>query len=80
MGGPIPSLRSCFRHPQAMAHLYTYAQRAAKQKNPAARQLLEAVERKQSNLCVSVDVTKSVEFLSIIDVVGPYVCLIKASC
>ncbi|KAI0322479.1 Orotidine 5'-phosphate decarboxylase [Amylostereum chailletii] len=60
-----------------MAHTQTYAQRAEKQKNPAARQLLETIERKKSNLCVSVDVTRSSDFLSIIDVVGPYVSLVK---
>ncbi|KAH9951655.1 humps family-domain-containing protein [Amylocystis lapponica] len=59
------------------AHLLTYAQRAAKQQNPAAKALLETVERKRSNLCVSVDVTKQADFLRIIDVVGPYICLVK---
>ncbi|KAI0092056.1 orotidine monophosphate decarboxylase [Irpex rosettiformis] len=55
----------------------TYAQRAAKHANPAAKALLETIERKQSNLCVSVDVTDRDEFLDIIDTVGPYACLIK---
>jgi orotidine-5'-phosphate decarboxylase len=36
------------------------------------------MERKKTNLAVSVDVTKTEDFLAIIDVVGPYVCLIKA--
>jgi hypothetical protein len=61
------------------AYLNTYANRAKKHTNPAAKDLLETVERKQSNLCVSVDVTSSKDFLSIIDAVGPYVSLIKAS-
>ena len=60
-----------------MAHRQTYAQRAAKHPNPAARALLETIERKKTNLCVSVDVTKSSDFLKVIDVVGPYVCLVK---
>ncbi|KAI0068787.1 Orotidine 5'-phosphate decarboxylase [Artomyces pyxidatus] len=60
-----------------MAFLQTYAQRATKHANPAARHLLETISRKQSNLAVSVDVTKSADFLSVIDTVGPYVCLIK---
>ncbi|RDX55544.1 Orotidine 5'-phosphate decarboxylase [Lentinus brumalis] len=55
----------------------TYAQRAAKQTNPAARALLETIERKRTNLCVSVDVTKQADFLRIIDTVGPYICLVK---
>ena len=61
------------------AYLNTYANRAKKHTNPAAKGLLETVERKKSNLCVSVDVTSSKDFLSIIDTVGPYVSLIKAS-
>jgi orotidine-5'-phosphate decarboxylase len=55
----------------------TYAQRAGNFSNAAAQQLLETIERKKSNLCVSVDVTKSADFISVIDAVGPYVSLIK---
>jgi orotidine-5'-phosphate decarboxylase len=63
----------------AAPYLDTYLNRAKKQVNPAAKELLETVERKKSNLCVSVDVTSSKNFLAIVDAVGPYVCLIKAS-
>ncbi|KAK0242630.1 humps family-domain-containing protein [Armillaria nabsnona] len=56
----------------------TYGQRASKHSNPAAKLLLETMERKKSNLAVSVDVTKSKDFLAIVDAVGPFVCLIKA--
>ena len=62
-----------------MAHRQTYAQRAAKHHNPAAKALLETIERKKTNLCVSVDVTKSGDFLRVINVVGPYVCMVKVS-
>ncbi|EPQ28664.1 uncharacterized protein PFL1_03967 [Pseudozyma flocculosa PF-1] len=55
----------------------TYASRAARQPNAAARQLLECIERKQSNLCVSVDVTNKRDLLDVCDAVGPDVCLIK---
>ncbi|RDB22768.1 Orotidine 5'-phosphate decarboxylase [Hypsizygus marmoreus] len=55
----------------------SYAQRALKQTNSTAKLLLETMERKKSNLAVSVDVTKTKDFLAIIDVVGPFVCLIK---
>jgi len=37
----------------------------------------KTMERKKTNLAVSVDVTSSSDFLSIIQTVGPYVCLIK---
>jgi orotidine-5'-phosphate decarboxylase len=57
----------------------TYAQRAGNFSNVAAKQLLETMERKKSNLCVSVDVTKSSDFISVIDTVGPYVTLVKVS-
>ena len=56
----------------------TYAERTSKHKNPAARLLLETMERKKSNLAVSVDLTRTADFLSVIDTVGPYACLIKA--
>jgi orotidine-5'-phosphate decarboxylase len=56
----------------------SYGHRALQQKNSAAKLLLETMERKKTNLAVSVDVTKTEDFLAIIDVVGPYVCLIKA--
>ncbi|KAG7449089.1 orotidine monophosphate decarboxylase [Guyanagaster necrorhizus] len=55
----------------------TYGQRATKHGNPAARLLLDTMERKKSNLAVSVDVIKSKDFLAIVDAVGPFVCLIK---
>lgn len=57
----------------------SYGERAKRHSNPAAKALLETIERKKSNLCVSVDVTSSSEFLSVIDVVGPYASLIKVS-
>lgn len=55
----------------------SYAERAADYKNPAGKRLLETIERKKTNLAISVDVTKSKDFLAIIDAVGPLVCLIK---
>jgi orotidine-5'-phosphate decarboxylase len=57
----------------------SYAQRSQNVANPSAKMLLEIMDRKKSNLCVSVDVTKKDDFLRIIDVVGPYVSLIKAT-
>ncbi|KAL1694485.1 Orotidine 5'-phosphate decarboxylase [Schizophyllum commune] len=59
------------------AYKLTYGQRAARFTNPAAKALLETMERKKSNLSVSVDVVKSADLLAIVDTVGPYICLIK---
>ncbi|KAJ4001753.1 orotidine-5'-monophosphate decarboxylase [Lentinula boryana] len=53
----------------------TYGHRTQNHSNPSARLLLETMERKRSNLAVSVDVTRSEDFLAIIDAVGPFVCL-----
>ncbi|KIK30431.1 hypothetical protein PISMIDRAFT_293887 [Pisolithus microcarpus 441] len=58
-------------------HLQSYKDRAAKHSNPAARALLQCMEAKKSNLAVSVDVTTTKDFFDIIEVVAPYVCLIK---
>ncbi|XP_073997015.1 rudimentary-like [Rhodnius prolixus] len=43
----------------------------------ASRKLLSLIEKKQTNLCVAVDVTSSSEVLKIVELVGPYVCMIK---
>lgn len=56
----------------------SYGERAAKHENAAAKLLLETMERKKSNLAVSVDLTSTSDFLRVIDTVGPYACMIKA--
>ncbi|KIK68014.1 hypothetical protein GYMLUDRAFT_69019 [Collybiopsis luxurians FD-317 M1] len=50
----------------------TYGQRIQNHCNPTAKLLLEIMERKKTNLAVSVDVTKSKDFLAIVDTVGPF--------
>ena len=55
----------------------SYAERASRHPNASARALLETMERKKTNLCVSVDVTTKSDFLSVVDIVGPYICLVK---
>lgn len=55
----------------------TYEERAARHPNACAKQLLDCVVHKQSNLCVSVDVTRKEDLLAVVDAVGPYVSLIK---
>ena len=55
----------------------SYGARASKFTNPTAKLILNTMERKKTNLGVSVDVTKTHDLLAIIDVVSPYVCLIK---
>lgn len=55
----------------------SYGTRAGRHSNTAAKLLLETMERKHSNLAVSVDLTKTDDFLRVIDTVGPYACMIK---
>jgi orotidine-5'-phosphate decarboxylase len=59
-------------------HQRSYGERASAHPNPAAQHLLYIIERKKTNLCVSVDVAAKTDFLAIIDIVGPFVCMIKA--
>jgi orotidine-5'-phosphate decarboxylase len=57
----------------------TYASRVASFANPAAKLLLETMERKKTNLCVSVDVTKKADLLQVVESVGADVCMVKVS-
>ena len=60
------------------AHL-SFTARIPYQNNVAAKTLLELMERKQTNLCVSVDVTKGQDMLEVVRRVGKSCCMIKAS-
>merc|ERR1711963_1076471 len=55
----------------------SYSYRASIHPSPLARQLLQLMQSKQSNLCVSVDVTNKASFLSIVEAVADHVCMIK---
>lgn len=55
----------------------TYAERAEKHASAVASRLLKLMELKKSNLCASVDVNTTAEFLGLIDKLGPYICLVK---
>ncbi|ORX37533.1 putative orotidine-5'-phosphate decarboxylase [Kockovaella imperatae] len=57
--------------------LKTYGSRVSLHSNPTAKRLLEIMERKQSNLCVSIDVTNTAEVLEIVRGVGSKVCMVK---
>lgn len=45
--------------------------------HPLAAKLLNVMEEKQSNLCLSADVTTSEELLQLADSLGPSICLLK---
>lgn len=45
--------------------------------HPLASELLNIMEEKQSNLCLSADVTTCEELLQLADSLGPSICLLK---
>ncbi|CAD5119666.1 DgyrCDS8260 [Dimorphilus gyrociliatus] len=45
--------------------------------HPLTRRIWEVIKEKQSNLCVSLDVSESGDLLDLADKLGPYVCMIK---
>ena len=55
----------------------TYSERAETHASPVAQRLFRLMELKKTNLCASIDVDTTKEFLELIDKLGPYVCLIK---
>ncbi|KAE8216217.1 hypothetical protein CF327_g552 [Tilletia walkeri] len=55
----------------------SYAARIANFTNPAAKELLETIERKKTNLSISVDVTKKADLLAVVEAVAQDVCLVK---
>ncbi|KAI1124187.1 Orotidine 5'-phosphate decarboxylase domain-containing protein [Nemania abortiva] len=62
------------RHPTVKA---TFGQRAAKATHPLANYLLRLMELKQSNLCLSADVSNARELLSLADAIGPSIVIFK---
>ncbi|VEU21532.1 DEKNAAC102359 [Brettanomyces naardenensis] len=55
----------------------TYSTRASSHPSAVARKLLNLMESKKTNLCASVDLTKTADVLSLVDKVGPNICLVK---
>ncbi|ORZ40631.1 orotidine-5'-phosphate decarboxylase [Catenaria anguillulae PL171] len=45
--------------------------------NIAATTLIDTIVTKETNLCVSADLTKSSEILALADAVGPFICMLK---
>ena len=52
-------------------------ERAKLCQNDLAKQLFLIMEKKQSNLCVAVDLVESEKILQLINNIGPYICLLK---
>ena len=54
-----------------------YQQRATIATNPVAKTLFTIIHEKQSNLCVSVDLTSTVAILELVNKVGDFICMVK---
>lgn len=60
-----------------MKTIPSYQQRAEDCANPVAKQLLKLIATKQTNLAVSLDVTKKAEFLELAAQLGTEICVLK---
>lgn len=56
----------------------SYEARAASHPSAVAAKLLQLMADKKTNLCASLDVRTSAEFLSLLDKVGPYIAIVKS--
>lgn len=55
----------------------SYSERAQHHKSEVAKKLLTLMEEKKSNLCASIDVRSTSEFLTLVDKLGPFICMVK---
>lgn len=57
--------------------MLSYEQRAKLAKNTIAQQLFNIMAIKKTNLCLSVDLTSTVNILELLEKVGEHICLVK---
>ncbi len=55
----------------------TYESRLELTKSPIAKDLLQIIVSKKTNLCLAADTNKSVDILNAADIAGPYICVLK---
>uniref|UniRef100_A0A6B2L3B9 Uridine 5'-monophosphate synthase n=1 Tax=Arcella intermedia TaxID=1963864 RepID=A0A6B2L3B9_9EUKA len=55
----------------------TFGERAELCKNETGRRLFKIMHEKQTNLCVSADLTESKKLLDLVDLIGPEICMAK---
>ena len=63
--------------PETPGSKLSFEARAKIAANPLTRKLFEIMHRKKSNLAVSADFTTCAEVLSLVEKVGPHVCIVK---
>ncbi|KAI3402522.2 URA3 [Candida oxycetoniae] len=61
-----------------MVNVKSYTERADASSSPVTRQLFKLMDEKKSNLCASIDVRTTEEFLDLVDKLGPFICLVKS--
>ncbi len=54
-----------------------FAERSKVARNTVVKNLFELMDKKKSNLCLSIDLTKKDEILKIVSQIGDYLCLGK---
>lgn len=55
----------------------TYEARMEHAKAPIAKDLLQIIVSKKTNLCLAADSTKTIDILNAADAAGPYICVLK---
>lgn len=55
----------------------SYKERMVKMTNPIAKRIFEIMDRKETNLCFSADVTSCAELLVLANDIGPHICVLK---
>lgn len=55
----------------------SFLKRASLTRHPVASQLFKLMEKKQSNLCLALDVTRQKDLLHLADQLGPELCVLK---
>lgn len=55
----------------------SFTERSKHTTNPTAKALLRLMDTKETNLCVSADITNANDLLTLADQIGPEICLLK---
>jgi len=57
--------------------ILSYSERAQLATNPVAKKLFALMEEKETNLAFNPDVSSKEKFLKLVDLVGPFICVLK---
>lgn len=74
---PLPKPPADLKPPQTARTALPYKKRRDLTNNSIAKRVFEIMERKETNLCFSVDVRTCSEVLKLAEEVGPHICVLK---